>query len=227
MRSNRTLLLIAGLAAAAPAAAATPNPDRPSFSRTAFLVAEQSLELETGLQFAPDAPIVSFLPKLGLGRLEPRVGIDVADNGLALTPGMKVGVFQKAGLAVAAHAHVGVPSYGGGLSGEAGGLVTGVLAGGQVLQANLGVRTRISDDGVQLSDMPLAALVGLPIGRRWSSFGEVVMLVDQASSPIQLNAGAGRTITRSVVADTALSWTPGSDTIGITAGLTANFGPVD
>jgi len=226
MRPSRLLAALAGLIAAAPASGATPNPDRPSFSRTAFLVSSQSLELEGGLNFAPGAPTASLLPKLGLGRIEPRMGIDVDGGGIGLTPGMKFGIVQESGIAVAAHAHVGVPSYGG-LSGEAGGLVTSVLAGGQVLQANLGVRTALTGSGIQVIDMPLAALVGAPLSQRWSSFGEIVLLLNQDSAPVQLNGGLGYAITRSVIADSALSWTPGSDTIGVTVGLTANFGRVE
>jgi len=184
------------------------------------------MELEGGLNFAPGAPAASLLPKLGLGRIEPRVGIDVDSGGIGLTPGMKLGIVQESGLAVAAHAHVGVPSSSG-LTGEAGGLITGVLAGGQVLQANLGVRTALTGSGVQVIDMPLAALVGLPLSQRWSTFGEVVLLTDRSSAPVQLNGGLGCALTRSVVADSALSWTPGSDTIGVTVGLTTNFGQLE
>lgn len=224
MRTRRTLALAVGLAAAAPAAAATPNPDRPSFSRTGFLVVDRSVELEGGFNWAAGAPAGSLLPKVGLGRVEPRVGIDFFEGGAAFTPGVKVGLVQQSGLGVAAHAHVGVPTGGGGTTGEAGGLLTGVLAGGQVLQANLGVRTAMSDAGISVVDVPLAGLLGVPFGKRWSAFGEGVVMLRQAGTPVQINGGLGCGITKSMVLDTALSWTPGSGTIGATAGLTANFG---
>ncbi|MEC7946186.1 MAG: hypothetical protein VX265_01380 [Myxococcota bacterium] len=224
MRSRRILPWAVALMSAAPAAAAPPNPDRPSFSRTGFLVADRSVELEGGFNWAAGAPAGTLMPKLGLGRLEPRVGIDLFSGGAAFTPGLKVGLLQQSGLGLAAHAHVGVPTGGGGTTGEAGGLLTGMLAGGQVLQANLGVRTTMSDAGVTVVDVPLAGLLGLPLGKRWSAFGEGVLLLRQADAPVQLNTGLGCSITQSMVLDTALSWTPGSNTIGATAGLTANFG---
>jgi hypothetical protein len=224
MRTRRALALPLGLALAGPALAATPNPDRPSFSRTAFLVADRSVEVEGGFNWAAGAPAGSLLPKVGLGRVEPRVGVDFASGFAAFTPGVKVGLLQQSGLGVAAHAHVGLPTGGGAKTGEAGGLLTGVLAGGQVLQANLGVRTALSDAGITVVDVPLAGLVGVPLGKRWSAFGEGVLMLRQAGTPVQFNGGVGCSLTKSMVLDSALSWTPGSDTIGVTAGLTANFG---
>jgi hypothetical protein len=224
MRPHRPLTLAIALGIGSPALAATPNPDRPSFSRTGFLIEDRSVELEGGLNWAAGEPAGTLLPKVSLGRVEPRVGIDFFPGGAAFTPGLKVGLVQQSGLGVAAHAHVGVPTAGGGATGEAGGLLTGVLVGGQVLQANLGVRTTLSDTGISVVDVPLAGLVGVPFGERWSAFGEAVLLLRQVSPPVQLNAGLGCGITRSMVLDTALSWTAGTDTIGATAGLTANFG---
>jgi hypothetical protein len=224
MRRPRPLALALGLGLATPALAATPNPDRPSFSRTGFLVEDRSVELEGGFNWAAGEPAGSLMPKVGLGRVEPRVGIDFFSGGAAFTPGLKVGLVQQSGLGVSAHAHVGVPTGGGGATGDAGGLLTGVLAGGQVLQANLGVRTSMSDAGITVVDVPLAGLVGVPFGERWSAFGEGVLMLRQVSPPLQLNAGLGCNITKSMVLDTALSWTTGTDTIGATAGLTANFG---
>lgn len=224
MRPPRALALPLGLLLGAPALAATPNPDRPSFSRTGFLVEDRSVELEGGFNWAAGAPAGSLLPKVGLGRVEPRVGVDFFSGGAAFTPGVKVGLVQQSGLGVAAQAHVGIPTAGGGATGEAGGLLTGVLAGGQVLQANLGVRTALSDAGIAVVDVPLAGLVGVPFAQRWSGFAEAVLLLRQADPPVQLNAGLGCAITKSMVLDTALSWTTGTDTVGATAGLTANFG---
>lgn len=221
MRLRRLLPLVALLLPGL-AAAATPNPDRPSFSRTGFLIADRTVEMEGGFNWAANAPGGSLLPKLGLGRFEPRVGIDLYEGGATFTPGTKVGIVQNDGLGLAGQAHVQVPTGGGGTVGEAGAALTGVLAGGQVLQANLGVRTAIGSDGVTVVDTPLAALVGIPIGGL-SIFGEGVWLLG-ADAPWMLNAGAGVTLTKSLVLDAALGWTVGSDTLSATAGLTANFG---
>ncbi len=221
MRLRRARPLLA-LAAPGLATAAAPNADRPSFSRTGFLVVEDTVEMEGGFNWAPDAPSGSLLPKVGLGRFEPRVGVDLYPGGATFTPGTKVGIVQKEGLGLAGQAHVQVPTGGGGTVGEAGGALTGVLAGGQVLQANLGVRTSISSNGVAVVDTPLAALVGIPVGG-FSMFGEAVVLLGQ-DSPWLLNAGFGVNLTKSLVLDGALGWTVGSETLSATAGITANFG---
>lgn len=224
--SLRLLAFTALLLGPTVATAATPNPDRPSYSKTGVLIAPSTVELESGLLWSQGGAGASFLPKVGLGRFEPRVGVDVLSSGTLLTPGVKIGVVQKEGLGVAGHVHVAVPTQsGGGTTGVVGALATGTLAGGQVVQANLDMRTHITSSGAQIMDTPLSVLFGLPVGNRLSAFGEVVLAFRGGGAPpVFLDGGVGFALTKSVSLDAGLGWQTGSDTITATAGATANFG---
>jgi hypothetical protein len=223
---HRLIGVTALILSPAVATAATPNPDRPSYSQTGVLIAPSSVELEGGLIWSQGGAGAAFLPKVGLGRFEPRVGVAVLNSGTLITPGVKIGVVQKEGLGVAGHVHVAVPAESGvGTTGVVGALATGTLAGGQVLQANLDMRTYITSGGAQIMDTPLSALVGLPVGKRLSAFGEVVLAFNGGGeTPVFLDGGVGFALTKSVSLDAGLGWQTGGDTITATAGATANFG---
>lgn len=208
--------------AATDALAATPNPDRPSFSRTGVLVAHRSAETEVGLNWSPAMPGLTVMPKLGLGRFEPRANLALTGSSFSVAPGMKVGIVQTSGLGIAGHIEVGLGADQ--RPAEVGALATGTLAGGQTLQANVGVRTELGASGAVLQDMPIAGLVGFPIGKRASVYGEAVALLQNATSPTLFGSGFSIAVLDNCILDSGVSWSPGSQVVSATAGATVNLG---
>ncbi len=226
------------LALAAVASAASPNPDRPSVSRSGFLVSPDTLELELGAQWAAARSVPTTLKYSIAGKVEPRASANLAgmESGApALEAGLKVALVDKEwGLALFGGSAVPVSAsepYGATLQG----LLTAPLGGPVGLQVNSGVDVGGNGQGgLQLAGVPLVGAVTLAPLDRLSLFAELAGHViapgcDGAQcvfGQVIVDGGVGVLLTEILVVDVGAGWDLGNQQPYATVGLAANFGHI-
>ena len=223
-------LLFVILAAGSAAQAATPNPDRPSVSRSGFLVAQNTLEMETGLAFQDRATTVPSTLKYSVaGVVEPRLSADFSgfDDGTpALEAGAKIRILDNTDIGLAAFAASAVPLGSETWTGTAQALVTLPFDRGLSLQFNGGILFTPQGLGV-----PLVAAFGFPITGNFTGFVEgALVLADGrcaggcASSSEVVDGGLAWGLTEILTVDVGLGYSLSDAQLFGAVGLTANFG---
>jgi len=223
-------VLFAIAASGSAAIAATPNPDRPSVSRSGFLVAQNTLEMETGLAFQDRATTVPTTLKYNVaGVVEPRLSADFSgfDNGTpALEAGAKIRILDSTDIGLAAFAASAVPLGSEPWVGTAQALVTLPFDGGLSLQFNGGVL--LTPEGLGI---PLVGAFGFPITGNFSGFVEVAAVLADgrcpgacASSSEVIDGGLAWGLTEILTVDAGLGYSLSDAQLFGAAGLTANFG---
>ncbi len=210
------------------ALADTPNPDRPSVSRSGYLVASDTLEMETGLAFQGRTTTVPTTLKYSIRDVvEPRLSADFSgfDNGLpGLEAGAKIGIIGSDDLGFAAFIASAVPMGGEDWYGTAQVLATIPLDNGFSIQLNGGLLFVANGYG----GVPLAGAFGFPIVGNFSGFveGAAVLAcgVGCAASNGVIDGGLAWGLTEILTLDTGLGYDLDAAQPFAAAGLTANFG---
>lgn len=221
--------VVVGLAAAlggATARADAPVPERPAQSRTAVLVKSGTVEAEGGVAVTGGSVAAPVLLKIGLGRVEPRIGVNaagLATPGSALTGGAKLGLWRGKGGALGGWLGTNVPlGDGAAWVGQAHLLGTTRTEGGLLLQGNLGVDLGAAGGRPAAVGVPAAALLGAPVGKRWVVLGEGT--AELRGRGWTLGGGARWSVTRSLRLDVGAHWPLGGGPGTLTAGLVGNAG---
>ena len=210
------------------AAAAEPSPDRPSISRSGYLATSGSIEMEVGGRWSETGDSVPALVKANLGKVEPRVGfnlagVDQGSPGLSAEAKIHIGDQPRSG--IAGFVGTGVPlSSSEAWWGEALLLYTGHLRNGGMLQGNAGILLSSPDEGVALDGVPLALLYAHPVGRHLDVFGELAAILDDGMDRWTLDGGLRWGLTSALVADAGLGWDLAQGIPVFQAGLTGNLG---
>ncbi len=217
---------------AAAAWAATPNPDRSTVSRSGYLVAPDTLEMELGVRWADARSVPTTLKYSIAGVVEPRLsaslsGVEAGAPGLE--GGAKVRLIDDGDYGLALWAGSAVPvSAGEPWYGQLHGLLTIGLDHGIGLQFNGG------GDGVQFGGVPLVGVVSVAPTRKLSLFVE---LAGRGVGPgcdgatcaygnVIVDGGMGFLLTEILMIDGGAGWDLLADQPYATVGLTANFGSV-
>ncbi|MCB9696976.1 MAG: hypothetical protein H6738_09385 [Alphaproteobacteria bacterium] len=221
------------------ALAATPNPDRPSVSRSGFLVAADTLELELGVAWADSRSVPTTL-KYAIGEwVEPRVSANLSgvEAGLpALEAGTKIRLVDDGDQGFALWAGSAVPvSTEEGWYGQLHGLYTTGLGHGFGLQLNGGVGV-VGDGagGVDFGGVPLVGALSVAPTRKLSLFAEVAGRVvgpgcDGATCAygnVVVDGGIGFLLTEILLVDGGAGWDLAAQQPYAQLGLTANFGSI-
>jgi len=211
--------------------AAAPNADRPSVSRSGFLVADDTLEMETGLAFQNRTTTVPSTLKYSIkGIVEPRLSADFSgfDTGNpALDAAAKIRLISTDDLGLALYAGSAVPLGGEEWVGTFQALATIPFESGVSLQFNGGLL--FVEQGY--AGIPLVGAFGFPIFGNFSGFVEVaVVLADAqcgngcpASNGI-VDGGLAWGLTEILSLDTGIGYDIDNGQLFGAAGLTANFG---
>jgi len=229
MRAGRWVIgvVLGGIIGAARAARAdTPTPERPARSRTAVLVKTGTAEAEGGVAVTAGALSAPVLVKVGLGRVEPRAGLDAAalgGPGAALEGGAKLSLVRGKGGALSGWLGTNVPlGDGAAWVGQAHLLGTTRTEGGLLLQGNLGVDLGAAGGRPATAGVPAAALLGAPVGKRVVLLGEGT--VELRGGGWALGGGARWALTRSLRLDAGAHWPLDGGPGTVTAGLVGNAG---
>lgn len=227
-------LLLAGTALAA-----TPNPDRPSVSRSGWLVAPDTLELELGFQWAAARSVPATLKYAISKVVEPRVSADLSGvnaGAPGLEAGAKFGLFQRSEFGFAVYAGSAVPvSTDEPWFGRVHALFTADLDGPFVLQVNAGLD--LAGDGgggVATDGVPLVGLFG------WTPTGKLTLFAELAGKigapgcegatcaygRVVIDGGVGFQLTEILIVDAGAGWDLYAQQPYATVGMSANFGSV-
>lgn len=226
MRRAAALLVFTSLFSTTSHAADTAS-DRMARAVNGVLVAPRSLEMEAGGAWEPEGASAPMRVKVGLGRFEPRVGVDLAALGSGspgMHAGLKVGLIEDSAVGLAGYALSAVPlGWADVWWGETGAALTAQLDGGAQVRVNAAVALE-GGGGLAVSGAPLRGLVAVPVGRRLLPFGEIEAVVSDGRADWALQAGLGVNPTDSLLFDVSAGWDIGLRTPVIQAGLTANVG---
>lgn len=216
------VVLTAGKAAHAGA----PRPDRPMLTKTGDLVG--GVEAEAGGLWQAEGFAAPLRMKVGAGWLEPRVSTNLAGLGSGspgLVAGLKLGAIREDALGLAGYVESAVPvTSSESWSSELGGALTVRTDGGLELRANLGVAMAGSGGQVELVGAPARGLVGIPLGKRFSTFAEVEALLGATLPAWSLATGLGWRPAESLVVDAGLGWDLDVDAPILQLGMTLNAG---
>ncbi len=221
------------------AQAATPTPDRPSVSRSGFLVAPDTLELELGARWAEGRSVPATL-KYAIGAVvEPRISANLAgveSGSPGLEAGLKVRLLDQGRTGVALYAGSAVPvTAEEPWSGEVHGLCTTDFGHGIGLQADAGIDlVGEPGGGVAFGGVPIAGALLIGPAARASLFAELAGEVGGpgcegrtcAFGQLVLDGGARFRLTEILVVDGAAGWDLAAQQPFATVGLAANFGSV-
>jgi hypothetical protein len=220
------------------ALAETPNPDRPSVSRTAHLVAPDTLELELGYLWANGNAVPALLKYSIAGVVEPRIGANLGGVGAGtpgLEGGLKVRLIEEGKWGLAAYGASAIPvSADEAWTGNLHGLFTTGLGGSLSLQLNAGLDLAGTGDGIGLAGFPIVAAVGLAPTRKLSLFVESAGKVaipgcddlQCAYGNVIFDGGVGFLLTEILVVDGGFGWDLLNDQPFAQVGITANVGSV-
>jgi hypothetical protein len=210
------------------AAAAEPTPDRPSISRSGFLAAANTLEMEVGGRWQDGARSVPSTFKVSFGSVEPRLGFNLAGldtEQLGLNAGAKFRFGDNPKAGIAGYVATAVPTH----SGEAWWataqvLATGRFDSGRSLQGNGGLLVGAANDELALIGVPLSVLLDQPVTRHTGVFGELGCVLDQGLQNWVIDLGAHWAPTNAMVADIGAGWDLGVEAPFVQLGLTGNLG---
>lgn len=215
----------------AAALAASPTPDRPHASRSGYLVAPSTLELEAGARWSEAGASAPALVKYAFEDfVEGRVGVDLAslDGAPSLEAGAKIRVLGNEDIGFAAYLASAVPtSSRERWHGTAQALVTLPLEPAW-LQVNAGVDLVGAPGGVRFGGMPVALLAGVGFAKTFSAFAEVAAKAGGVCSGAfcdgLVDAGVGWLLTDVLRIDAGVGWDLDSGAPMVQAGLAANLG---
>lgn len=223
---HRGLLPLLAFAAPGLAVAAEPVPDRPYRAVAGGLAS--GFEVEAGGAWWGQSFGAPLRAKLGLGSVEPRVGVDLAGLGTGapgVDAGLKVGLVQQQSVLLGAYATSAVPfGVGDVWWGEAGGAMTARLDSGAQIRLNAALALVGAGGRPAVSGVPLRALLGVPVGRRLQPFGEAEAILQGGAADWTVQGGLGWQPFESVVFDASAGWDLGTRLPLLQAGLTANVG---
>lgn len=222
--------MLLGLLAAA-ALAATPTPDRPHVSRSGYLVAPSTLEMEAGASWSEAGHAAPALVKYAFeDYVEGRIGVDLAslDGAPSLEAGTKIRIVNNEDVGLAAYLASAVPtSSRERWHGTAQGLLTIPFEPAYV-QLNAGALLVGAPGGVRFGGMPLAALAGVGFGRTFTGFAEVAALAggecQGAMCQGLVDVGVGWLLTDILRVDAGVGWDLDWGGPRVQAGLAANLG---
>ena len=212
----------------AAAQAAEPTPDRPSVSRSGFLAAPGSIEMEVGGYWSEYGDAVPALVKLNLDPVEPRLGfnlagVDQGSPGLSAEAKIRIGDSPHNGFA--AFVGTAVPLSSEELWwGTTQMLFTGRLRSGGAVQANAGLLFHSPDTGIALDGVPLAFLYAHPVARHLDVYGELATVLDDGFDRWILDGGLRWGVTSALVGDAAIGWDLAVGAPFFQLGLTGNLG---
>ena len=217
--------------AASPAFAASPNADRPSVSRSGFLVADDTLEMETGLAFQDRTTTVPSTLKYSVkGVVEPRLSADFSgfDTGNpALEAGAKIRLVSTEDVGLALFAASAIPLRTEPWYGTFQGLLTLPFDNGMSLQFNGGLL--FVEAGY--AGIPFAGAFGFPIAGNFSGFVEVAAVLGDAqcgggcaASNGVIDGGLAWGLTEILSVDIGAGYDLDDSQIFGATGLMANFG---
>lgn len=219
-------------AVALTAFAATPNPDRPSVSRSGYLIAPGTLELESGLAWTRNLRAAPHTLKVAFGDpVEARLSADLAafDVSPGLEAGLKVRVADTDDFGFCAFLGSAIPTMAGEpWAGTAQGLLT-VPIDAWFVQGNLGVDLVAGDEpgSVRFGGVPAVVAVGRAFGP-FSTFVEAAGTLGGGCDACGgvIDGGVGWLLTEILILDVGVGWDLDGAAPVVQAGLTANFGRV-
>lgn len=217
----------AALATAPVAHAATPNPDRPSISMSGRLVGTNTLELESGIGWAPGTLGLPLLFKYNAAdRAEFRFGGDPlgAPAGTpALHASFKVPLVAKPNAGVAGYVGSAVP-----LAGEDWGAYLAFLGTFAVnawtLQLNAGVALEAAGGQLGVGGLPMVVLVSPPPFGKCGLYLEGAATLSEGATAPAFDAGGSCLVTDSLMADLAFGYALDVEQPFVNVGITTNFG---
>lgn len=216
------------------ASAAAPNPDRPSVSRSGYLIAPKSLEIESGLAWQGGQRSAPSMLKLRPASiLEVRLGADLSglDGAPGLEAGAKFRLAETDDVGLAAFVASAVPTNAGEPWFGTAQLLLSVPIDRVTLQANAGLELVGTPGGVDFGGVPLVGLVGFAIDDSLSVFGEIAGLFGasycgRGACRGVIDGGIGWFVTDSTILDAGLGWDLDNGVPIVQIGLGANFGAV-
>lgn len=221
---------VLGALLASAALAATPTPDRPHVSRSGYLVAPNTLELEAGARWSESGASAPALVKYAFeDHVEGRISADLSslDGSPSLVAGTKLRVVGNEDLGLAAYLASAVPTssrepwYG-----TAQALATLPLEPA-FLQFNAGVDLVGAPGGVRFGGVPVAMLAGVGFADAYTAFAEVAARAGGGCRAVcsgVVDAGIGWLLTDVLRIDAGVGWNLDSGAPVVQAGLAANLG---
>ncbi len=212
---------------------AKPTPDRPYVSRTGFLVEENTLEQELGLQFAEQRSVPSTLKYAIEDLVEVRMTADlgaVREGTPGLEAGVKVRLLETKQDGLALWASSKIPVQREQWQSQVHALFATVLTRELRLRLNGGIDLVGSDNGIVYAGTPVTGALTLKPFNRIGVFGEFggrfgdVLCDNCAFGSVFVNGGARIGLTEHLAGDVAGGYRFQDRQPYLTMGLTANFG---